>query len=519
MLLDARSLADRSTIETDVCVVGAGPAGITIARELAGSGVRVCLVESGGVRHERDVQELSRLAPCDGEIEPPPQNRRRQFGGNANLWRAGHRPWRSLVRYLPLDEIDFAPRPWVPHGGWPFARSALDPYYARAHRMAGVGEYCYDARVVSDGSAAPLPLDPGEIRTSVEWFGTSRPFLDEARVALERSANVTVLCHATVVGLEAHAAGARVERVRLADGDGRALSVAASMFVLAAGGIENARLLLDSGERRPAAIGNERGLLGRYFMDHLHLRGVLVPSDPRLFETAGLYDVRADASGRIAGCKLNLTDAVMENDRLLNGALKIDANIASQTRVAAAGTYARLALRHRQLRPSYFGWSTLPRNASRFRDFSVHLQVELAPDPENRVTLADERDALGRRRARVSWRWDDLSRSSAVRARRRFADAFARAGVGTLRFPDDDPPRAPHREGVNHHIGTTRMHDDPRQGVVDANCRVHETENLFVAGSSVFPTGGYANPTLTILALSIRLADHLRGILGAAGGD
>ena len=513
MLVDAQSLADRTTLEADVCVVGAGPAGLTIARELDAAGLRVCLVESGGLTHEPEPQQLSELASPEGEIVPPAMHRRRQFGGNANLWRVGRRPWRSLVRYLPLDPLDFAARSWVPDSGWPFTRSALDPYYARAHRVAGLGAYHYDPSSLVAPDATPLPLDPASVRASVEWFGTADPFLSDARGALEHSASTTVLYHASVVAIEAGGRSDRIERVSVAAGNGRRHAVAAEAFVLAAGGIENARLLLDGSERHPHGIGNERGLVGRYFMDHLHLRGVLVPHDRRLFETAGLYDVRSDGQGRMAGCKLNLTDAVMQRDGLLNGALKLDANLGSQSRRWRAGTYTRFALKHRQLRPSAFGWSTLPKASARFRDFSVHLQIELAPARENRVTLADERDGLGRRRARVRWHWDDLSRTSAVRARRRFAEAFASAGVGALRFPDDDPPRPPHREGINHHIGTTRMHVDPRQGVVDASCRVHEVENLFVAGSSLFPTGGYANPTLTILALSIRLADHLRATL------
>ena len=137
----------------------------------------------------------------------------------------------------------------------------------------------------------------------------------------------------------------------------------------------------------------------------------------------------------------------------------------------------------------------------------------MAPVPSNRVTLSAERDTLGRPLPAVHWKWDELSRRSAHRAARILTASLARAGLGRLEMPLDDPPPLPNALGINHHIGGTRIHTDPKQGVVDANCRVHGVSNLFVAGSSVFPTGGYANPTLTIIAQAIRLADRIREVM------
>jgi choline dehydrogenase-like flavoprotein len=289
--------------------------------------------------------------------------------------------------------------------------------------------------------------------------------------------------------------------------------VSAKVFVLAAGGIENPRLLLLSNERSPAGVGNAHDVVGRYFMDHFHVRGTLVPSDRALFDRAGLYDVRALPDGRVMGCKLNVTPAVMERERLLNSALKPDASIASRPLSAFAGTYARLLVKHRQLRPATFGWSELATPMQRFAVFATHLQIELAPMPSNRVTLSAERDRLGRPLPSVHWRWDELSRRSVHGAARILAASFARAGLGRLEMPRGDQPLLPNALGINHHIGATRIHTDPKQGVVDANCKVHGVSNLFITGSSVFPTGGYANPTLTIIALAIRLADRVREVM------
>jgi choline dehydrogenase-like flavoprotein len=504
MLVDARSLPDTSQVDTDVCIVGAGPAGITVARELEGEPFRVCLVESGGTAPDEEAQSLSELDVQDSELTPDARERRRQLGGNANLWRVGRRPVRSLVRYLPLDRIDFEARPWVPHSGWPFTRSVLDPYYERAHRAAGLGAFDYET------PDRPTPFRLDEVRTSVEWFGTGRPFTRDAIDELVCSRNVTVLAHANVAELHESADGGRVERVDVACLDGKRHAVTARLFVLAAGGIENPRLLLLSSGKSRVGIGNANDLVGRFFMDHLHVLGTLLPADREMFARAGLYDVRALPGGRVMGCKLNVAPELMQREGLLNSALKLDARPRARPLPAYARTYARLALKHRQARPSFFGWSQLPRPQRRFAEFVTHLQVELAPVPSNRVTLSDRLDRLGRPLAAIHWRWDDLSRRSAIATARILTESFARAGLGRLEMPDDDPPPLPNALGINHHIGTTRMHSDPGQGVVDPDCRVHGIANLFVAGSSVFPTGGYANPTLTILALAIRLADRIR---------
>jgi choline dehydrogenase-like flavoprotein len=513
MFLDARTLSDGSVLETDVCIVGAGPAGLTLARELGAQPYRVCVVESGGDALESRTQELSRVAIEDGELRPAQANRRRQVGGNAHLWRDGRRPWRSLARFLPLDEIDFRRRPWVPDSGWPFGRDVLDPYYARAHRLLGLGPCDYSDEAIRGAAGQVLPLDPSRVRTSVEWFGDAGPFVGRCLPDLRQAAGVTVLHHANASDLEEHADGDRIARLRVDCMNGIRHWVRAEVYVLAAGGIENPRLLLASNGSRPAGLGNAHDVVGRYFMDHLLVRGVFVPADRRLFEDCSLYDVRTSADGRTMGCKLNLTADLQEREGLLNAALKLEARIPRRPLAKFAGTYARLMLRNRQLRPSLRGWSTLPGNAGRFSEFSVYLQIELAPHPDNRVRLSAERDRLGRPLPTVRWKWDELTRRSVTRTSQLLTECFAQAGLGRLELPRSDPPPLPHREGCNHHMGATRMHPDPRAGVVDADCRVHGVENLYVAGSSVFPTGGYANSTLTIVALAIRLADHLRARL------
>jgi choline dehydrogenase-like flavoprotein len=314
--------------------------------------------------------------------------------------------------------------------------------------------------------------------------------------------------------------------------------------VLAAGGIENPRLLLLSRSARPEGIGNRHDLVGRFFMDHHNVRsGFLVPASGRLLDAASLYDLRL-VRGTPVMAKLRIAERVARAERLLNAAVRLEPGRASN-RIRAVGALRRarregltggrqaaalardvvadaprlvlaglrtLAPRSRR---GLYGWSELRAKRWRFDGFHVEIQVEHAPDPANRVLLGEDRDPLGLPRAAIRWRWSDVDLASLRRVQAILADECARAGIGRLELPPADaPPEVTAPGGIHHHMGTTRMHPDERQGVVDADCRVHGVPNLFVAGSSVFPTGGYANPTLTIVALAIRLADHLKALMG-----
>ena len=542
VIVDARQLTDGSQVVSQLCIVGAGPAGMTIARELAGTPWRVCLVESGGVDVDAGAQTLTGVAR-DGNFFPPANAFHRQLGGVANVWDVRVTEAGGGCRLVPLDAIDFEPRDWVPSSGWPLSRGDLEPYYTRALRVCGVddGSYRLDAWV----SASPpaLPFDPARITTSIEHFGQADVFTRDTSAALERAANVDVLVHATVTALEEDGVGPAVTRVRLVTASGREHTIAATLFVIAAGGIENPRLLLLSNASRPSGLGNHHDLVGRFFMDHHNVRaGFLVPTSRRLFETAELYDLRFVRGQPIMG-KLRVAERLMREARLLNAALRLEPGralnpiraVSSLRRVRREGLDGpgdvvsiardvvadgpRLAVAAlRKLAPrsrrGLYGWSELSAKRWRFDGFNVEIQVEHAPDPANRVVLGEERDPLGLPRAAIHWRWGAVDLDSLGRIQGILAEECGRAGVGRLELPPSDVgPTVTAPGGIHHHMGTTRMHVDERHGVVDADCRVHGVPNLFVAGSSVFPTGGYANPTLTIVALAIRLADHLKALM------
>lgn len=540
MLVDARQLEDGSHTANDVCIVGAGPAGLAIAMELVAGPWRVCIVESGGLAADAWADGLTRLG-ADGDFFPPENARRRQLGGTAHVWDVRVTRDGGGCRFVPLDEIDFETRAGVPHSGWPLSYRDLAPFYARALRRCGVDGASFRLEdCVAPGFAA-LPLDGARVATSIERFGPADVFTRHARETLEQATNVTVMLHATVLALEEPAGGGAVTRAKVACGGGRRHTIGATLFVLAAGGIENPRLLLLSTDSRPAGLGNHHDLVGRFFMDHHNVRaGFLVPAERRLLESTALYDLR-QVRGTPVMAKLRVAEGLRREEGLLNAAARLEpgrAPLLMRTRrslarrgslprselavalardvVADAPWFAAEALRALApgSRRGLYGWSELGAKRWRFDGFHVELQVEHAPDAENRVRLSGDRDALGLARAAVHWRWTTLDLDSLHRTQRILAEECARAGVGRLMLPPSGaPPVTTAPGGVHHHIGTTRMHDDERSGVVDADCRVHGVRNLFVAGSSVFPTGGYANPTLTLVALAIRLAEHLKRLM------
>jgi choline dehydrogenase-like flavoprotein len=334
------------------------------------------------------------------------------------------------------------------------------------------------------------------LTTGVYQFGPSRVFT-ESHLGEVRRAPTALLClNATVVALERDPGTRCITHVRAACGTGRALRVRAGLVVLAAGGIENARLLL------LAKVEDESALLGRCFMEHPRDGSCrLVPADPRLLDRCGLYDLHRGAGGIVAG-RLSLTDEARRRLRLpaMSITLHPEPRVLRWPAAEALRTLMRGTRERRRT-----GWWSGPGTARRLAGLGLLINLEQAPDPDNRVTLDDDRDRFGLPRAALHWRWRGFDRQNLARIHALVAAELERSGLGRVEI---DAAAAPD-PNAHHHMGTTRMHRDPRQGVVDEHARVHGIANLFVAGSSVFPTGGFANPTLTIVALTLRLAAHL----------
>lgn len=539
MIFDARSLPPDEILKTDLCIVGAGPAGITLAREFLKQDIRICLVESGGLDTAPDTQSL-----CAGSVigDPYPdlrEGRRRQLGGTSHAWEApiGYQQWGW--RCLPLDEIDFEQRDWLPYSGWPFSRSHLDPFYQRAHQVCQIGPFNYHVEDWEGAAGRRLPFNGDRLVTSMSQYGSRTPFTHEYREEISCADNITTLLNATVVEIETDETACTVTRLRVACLQGKQFWVSAKLFILSTGGIENARLLLLSNRVQTSGLGNQHDLVGRFFMDRPIVScGMLIPSHRQLFDQTGLYDI-VSVKGVPVMARLSLTDEVLRREHLLNNGAQLfprpqprqkeatqalrsllssisraelskdtfkhlDTVIRGGDYVAAAGFWGAI----RRLPGLHRGdWSYLPYEKQRFSMFEVIYQIEQAPDPTNRVVLSAECDRLGLNKVEIHWRLNEIDLRTIQRVKEIWAEEFDKAELGHLQLETE---LKFDKLVMHHHMGTTRMHIDPKQGVVDANCQVHGMTNLFITGSSVFPTAGYANPTLTIIALALRLADHLK---------
>jgi choline dehydrogenase-like flavoprotein len=511
------AVTDDAEIVTDVCVVGAGPAGITIARELDKSGVGVCLLEAGGRDIGRSFQRQSRGQSDGYPIYRLDGSRIRAFGGtlrHPRIWEAG---WAAR----PLDPIDFEMRDGRPEFGWPFDRKHLDPYYTRAQRVCGVRPFDVVAHARAKRAPADaLALDNGELESTVFQYPTTA--FHDAWDALSASSNVRVLLETRAAEIRVDSSGRRVNRIVAVQGRRERVVIRPRLVVFAAGGIENARLLLTSNEGR--GLGNEHDLVGRYFAERMSFHaGHVVLSDKTSVDRLDFFHRPNGAED--AGA-LRVRDKVQQEQDLLNVVFFLVPRPAAVISNAVRSlTTMRKAVDRRPLVDG-IGWhmknalagvrdlADLARSrvVSTPRILALRAQGEQAPNRDSRVTLGSKRDDLGIPVARITWRMTvDDHRSVAASAR--VVDATLRAqGLGYVEWTArlDSTTLV---EGNHHHLGTTRMHADPHRGVVGPDCRVHSVDNLYIAGCSVFPTYGASNPTLTIVALALRLADTLREVL------
>lgn len=526
MILDLND-GPQMRIAADVAIVGAGAAGLTVARHLVEQGLSVALLESGGLDYEAETAALNRGEITGQDYYELEDARLRFFGGTTAIWGG---------RCAELDPIDFTARPWVPHSGWPIDHSTLADYYRQARKLL-------DLPTRRDPQP-PIDFDADELKFRSWQFDQrfDRFSVANCRDLIEHS-RVTVVTHATVRELVLARSGQAIEAIDAVSLQGGRLQVVAEHFVLAAGGIENPRILLASRSVAPNGVGNDRDLVGRFFMEHPHARGGRI-LDARAWPLLDAFRRRHAEDGTMYAHLVAPSAALQQREGLLNSSLTISARRPADGRQAMVmRAYATAKHKARPDRKGRMLWQTLKRTTRAVQnaidparpwlmsrvgmaDLAIVVRAEQAPNPESRVLLSEDRDALGMPRVNLDWKLsaqDTVSVSGLVNALGR---ELERKGMGRVEPADwlrdpaqgwvTDPLVSMHAIGGYHHMGTTRMSADRSTGVVDANCKVHGIANLHVAGSSVFPTGGWANPTLTIMALALRLADRI-ALLSTAG--
>jgi choline dehydrogenase-like flavoprotein len=507
----------------DLCIVGAGAAGLALAAEFLQGPGQVLVLESGLREPDAHGDDLNQLESLGLRHDGWREGRVRALGGTTRAWGG---------QLIPLRGSEVVSRPWVPDSGWPLRLEDLEPYYRRVERLLRIEGPPYDETTWPRLGVAPPAFDPLQFRVRFsQWAALGRRnFAVLWRRELERSNNVSVLIDATVVTLRCTADGAHCETAEVRSRGGRRASIRARKFVIATGGIETARLLLASPVSGGGSVANSSGLVGRFFQDHIsYIAGEVEPTSRQRVQD--LFDPRY-VGATMYSVKLEPTDALLERERWLN----VMAHIAFQIPDALGWMELRRILRSLQAgRLELPSWDeslamlrgsaeltklVLARYLARRRrspgSGAVNLLIdcEQAPSCDSRVLLDSRVDVFGMPRARLDWRIGELETRTLTGFAVRIAAELERLGLARIRLasaPNFELRNTPGAaRDIFHHMGTARMSATPQTGVTRADLRCHDVDNLFVAGAPVFPAGGIANPTFTALALSLRLADHLK---------
>ncbi len=507
MHIDARNLENNSVIQGDICIIGAGTAGISMALDWIDTPYKVILLEGGGFEYDDQVQNLYDGETTGQRYYPLKSTRLHYFGGTT-----GH--WAGMCS--PFDPIDFIKRDWVPNSGWPISRKDLDPFYARAHEKLQLGPYNYEFTYWKKElpNLIPFSLDEKVIWNKMWQYSVAR-FGKLYGDTITKAKNIHLYTYANVVDIITNGTITDIKEVVVKNHAGKTHKVRAKHFILACGAIQNARLLLASNSQAAQGLGNDNDIVGRYFMEHIeHASAELWLSKP--FPTK-LYSW---SYGARASAELAITEKVQTENRILNGTVSLyplafSRNLDSEMDVWNNEDPRKSAENFRESISEAREAAKKVNEGSISRAFQLHTRIEQAPNPNSRVTIGAEKDDLGVPKTRLNWELTRLDKRSIRKIYQLLGQQMGISGLGRVRLReflrDENDNSWP--EDLNagwHHMGTTRMSDNPKRGVVTSNCQVHGISNLYVAGSGCYATSGAPNPTLTLVALSLRLSDYVK---------
>ncbi len=472
MITDANESLS-STLEAEIAIAGAGPAGIVLALELARIGRRVLLIEGGGLDAPGDGASIYDNT-TSGRSYPLTGSRLRWLGGTSNHWGGWVRPF---------DERDFEGDPSDELPGWPFKAKELQPWYQRAADWCEVGssEYAPDA-INLEPRARLLDLSGSPFRHGL--FRFSPPTRFGTRYRDELAANDNIDCFVNLNLVELEQSDSTVRSAKAITLNGQVCRIQARHFVIAMGGVENARFLLNQRE----VPGNQADLVGRCFMDHFGF-------------TPGLM----------------LTDAGLQYERSQVEGHDVMAVIAPEAGTQGPNSCLTISpTSPDDLLPSAF-WRNPMAGSAEGGQYRITMINAPKPHPASRITLHQERDAIGLRRAHLHWHLPPEDFEPVIALFRHWMDVVSTDNLARVKWVRKEAPGQSDHVGVGyHHMGTTRMSVEPSYGVVDTDGKLWDRDNLYMAGSSVFPSVGFSNPTLTIVALASRMAEHLNQKLGGS---
>ena len=535
-IINTNELINDFEFETDICIIGAGAAGISIAHELDNSPHKVLILESGELSFDEDIQSLYNIDEV-GKSLGSGLKRIRYFGGTTNIW-AG--------QCIMLNKIDFEKRKWVPDSGWPISQKELLPYYERAINLLNLPDYenfssNYWKKQLISKSENFLFENNQEIQPDISLWSKKPINMRKAYLKkLKKSSNINICINSTVAEIESNDNISKIERIRVVYSKIKEKNfyVKAKFFVLASGGLENPRILLLSQKNNSLGLGKQFDVVGRYYMEHPKIRLGKIYPHFNLLRSPLLANYYYLPKGKVR-FGLRCSDRIQKELKLLNHSVIFRPSFSEKMNQA----YHSLRL----LRSSK--WMQHPQI---FKELPTHCynigsnlgkittvlaelvlqkplsleylivenHLEQKPNSESRVTLSNKRDRLGLNMLKLDWKISSEEMNDLVRFHDILKRYLQKHNLGRLESSLTDNQELEIHLNLetdltdsSHHMGATRMSNNPRKGVVNQDCQVHGIDNLFVAGSSVFPTGGHANPTLTIVALAIRIADHLREII------
>jgi len=520
MIVDLQQTDKINASHSDVCVVGAGAAGITMAVELVRLGLIVSVLEGGGLDFEEASQQLYQSNIVGLPHRGTHEGRFRVFGGTSTKW-AG--------QILELADSDFERRSWVPGSGWPFPKSILSKYYERALEIEGLDKSILkDSDVWRSGDVTEPAFGQG-IESFFSRFCPQPNFAKLHRRFLKSNPLATVYLHANLCEIELSASQNEIARLRCKTAGRPDSFFTASHFVFCLGGLETARILLQPLNSLSSAPWNRSSMLGHFFQDHLDVAvATLFPRRPKDFR---LHFDNIYLGGFRYMPKIRADSRLQKKLQILAVGASFDPQSARQNTVE---TFRSTLHRYMRGEKRSFGKAEagltleasdiLIRKAWRYfrhrrafnpDDLGIGLRVhcEQAPNSNSRVTLAEDRDATGLLKLCVNWRIGELELITI----RNFVDHLARAmdvyeiaqvNILSERLQSVET-LASYASDTFHHMGTVRMADSPQDGVVDSNCQLFGISNGYVCSSAVFPAGGFSNPTHTILALGVRLAEFI----------
>jgi len=523
MLIDLEKRDAPTIFDCDVCVIGSGAVGLVIAVNLASRGRRVVLLEGGGVGLEQRSQDLYRIVSVGHPFKGLNSSRFRVLGGTTTFWGG---------QVIPINPIVFEERPWVSDSRWPITKEMLDPYFLEAYKVVGLSDVeLDDAKVWCRLGFQPAKLDHDLEFTLTRWV-PKRNFARLFKRNIDGQGRLTVVVHANMTHFSTDETNCRVSEVHAQTIAGKKMTVCAGSNVLACGAIENARLLLQPLRQEKRASWSDNRWIGRGFVDHLdstagtvnildltkfhelfdtiHLGGVMYYPKIRLSSAVQRREKLVDISAQflydtrytehLENIKLFCRSIL--DGRIPDNILSIPGHFLSVAKVSLP-LIKRYLREHRSFKPS---------------DANVRLQLycEQIPIADSVIRISSqERDALGMYCSEIDWKINGAEVKTFATFARRIRDALGRRGLAHVYLDPDldreDPAFFAKVHDANHQMSTTRMAQGPQDGVVDVNLRVHGTKNLYVAGASVFPTTGFANPTFTAIALGLRLCEHLAG--------